>query len=81
MKTKNKVLEQVKPSRKQSREEDLKTHGKAINYRKIVESKKVYNRKKNKADADEALPYLLNPKLTSEGVTQSHTLTEDFTKY
>lgn len=58
MKTKNKVLEQVKASRKQSREEELKTHGKAINYRKIMESKKVYNRKKNKADADEALPYV-----------------------
>jgi len=54
---KNKVLEQVKASRKQSREEELKTHGKAINYRKIMESKKVFNRKKNKADADEALPY------------------------
>ena len=61
MKTKKqkKVLEQVKSSRKQSREEELSAHGKAINYRKIVESKKVYNRKKNKADADEALPYLL----------------------
>ena len=60
-KKKNKVLEQVKASRKQSREEELKTHGKAINYRKIMESKKVYNRKKNKADADEALPYLFCP--------------------
>jgi hypothetical protein len=58
-KTKNKALEQVKIARKASREEELKVHGKAINYRKIVESKKVYNRKKNKADADEALPYLL----------------------
>jgi len=62
MKTKNKVLEQVKASRKQNREEELKTHGKAINYRKIVESKKVYNRKTNKADADEALPYLFSYK-------------------
>jgi hypothetical protein len=59
MKTKNKVLEQVKASRKQSREEELKTHGKAINYRKIMETKKVYNRKKNKAD-DEVLPYFFN---------------------
>jgi hypothetical protein len=60
-KKKNKVLEQVKASRKQNREEELKTHGKAINYRKIVESKMVYNRKKNKADADEALPFSLTP--------------------
>lgn len=65
MKQKKKsVLAQVKASRKQSREEELKTHGKAINYRKIIESKKVYNRKKNKADADEALPYSFT---TNEG--------------
>lgn len=58
MKTKiqNKVLQQVKASRKQSREEELKTHGKVINFRKIIETKKVYNRKKNKTD-DEVLPY------------------------
>lgn len=62
-KKKNKVLEQVKASRKQNRAEELNSHGKAINYRKIMESKKVYNRKKNKADADEALPFslTLNP--------------------
>ncbi|MDO9152470.1 MAG: hypothetical protein Q7U47_01970 [Paludibacter sp.] len=58
-KKKNKVLEQVKASRKQSRNDEIKSHGKAINYRKIMESKKVFNRKKNKADADEGLPYLL----------------------
>jgi len=57
MKKKNSVLEQVKAARKQSREEEIKTHGKSINYRKVMESKKQYNRKKNKAD-DEVLPYL-----------------------
>ena len=72
MKTKNKVLEQVKASRKQSREEELKTHGKAINYRKIVESKMVYNRKKNKADADEALPFLLLIKCGRNSKSHSH---------
>ncbi len=50
------VLEQVKAARKQSREEEIQTHGKSINYRKVMESKKQYNRKKNKAD-DEVLPY------------------------
>jgi|GEM_PF-730170 len=77
-KKKNKVLEQVKASRKQSREEELKTHGKPINYRKIMESKKVYNRKKNKADADEALPYLY---INSRGQATSETTiqgTNDF---
>ena len=52
------VLEQVKAARKQSREEEIQIHGKSINYRKIMASKKQYNRKKNKAD-DEVLPYLL----------------------
>ncbi len=56
MKEKNSILEQVKATRKQSREEEIKAHGKPINYRKIKESKKSYNRKRNKAD-DEVLPY------------------------
>ena len=51
------VMEQVKAARKQSREEEIQTHGKSINYRMVMASKKQYNRKKNKAD-DEVLPYL-----------------------
>lgn len=58
-KKKNNVLQQVKASRKQSREEEIKNHGKPINYQKIIVSKKIYNRKNNKADANECLPYLL----------------------
>ena len=57
-KKKNSIMEQVKAARKQSRKEEIKTYGKSINYRKVMESKKQYNRKKNKAD-DEVLPYLL----------------------
>ena len=56
-KKKNSVMEQVKAARKQSREEELKAHGKAINYNKVMATKMVYNRKKNQAD-DEVLPYL-----------------------
>lgn len=59
-KKKNNVLEQVKAARKQSREEEIKSHGKPVNYKKIIESKKVFNRKKNKADADEGLPYFFS---------------------
>jgi len=59
-KKKNSVLEQVNAARKQSREEELKAHGKAINYQKVMASKKQYNRKKNKAD-DEVLPYFFTP--------------------
>lgn len=54
----NKELFAVKSARKASREEEIRQHGKPVSYRKIEESKKVYNRKKNKAGADEALPYL-----------------------
>ena len=52
------VMDIVKASRKRSREEEIEAYGKPINYQKIVPSKKVYNRKKNKADANH-LPYLL----------------------
>lgn len=47
----------IKSFKKASRDEEIALHGKPINYAKIVPSKKVYNRKKNKAGADEALPY------------------------
>ncbi len=62
-KKKNKVLEQVKAMRKQSREEEIKTHGKPINYKKIIASKKLYKRKNKKADTNEGLPYLFYKKL------------------
>ena len=38
----------LKAARKASREEEIRLHGKPINYTKIVTSKKVYNRNKNK---------------------------------
>lgn len=50
------LLDQVKAARKQSREEEIRLHGKPVNYRKVTESKNRYNRKKNKAD-DEVVPY------------------------
>jgi len=55
----NKTPDVVKASRKLSREEEIRLHGKPISYMKIEKSKKVYDRKKNKADTDEALPYFL----------------------
>ena len=58
-KKKSSIVEQVKAARKQSREEEIQRHGKPIQYRKVVASKKLFNRKKSKAD-DEVLPYLFN---------------------
>jgi hypothetical protein len=42
------ILEIVKASRKQSREEEIQLHGKPLNYNKVIASKKLYNRKKDK---------------------------------
>lgn len=54
----NATMLMLKAAKKQSREEEIKNHGKPVNYLKISKSKKIYNRKKNKAETDEALPYL-----------------------
>ena len=44
------IIQVVKVARKQSREEEIRTYGKSLNYNKIVLSKKVYNRKKDKKE-------------------------------
>jgi hypothetical protein len=49
---KNSILEQVKAIKKRNRTEEIKLHGKAINYNKIMENKKKYNRKRNKLEDD-----------------------------
>jgi hypothetical protein len=53
------VMQAVKASRKQSREEEIKTYGKLLNFSKVAVSKKIYNRKKTKADGrnDDNLPF------------------------
>lgn len=52
------VVEYVKASRKGSREAELEDHGRPISYNRVFESKKVYNRKRNKADLRQGdLPY------------------------
>lgn len=38
----------LKQARKESRETEIRTHGKPINYNRVVPSKRTYNRKKNK---------------------------------
>ena len=54
---KKSIIDQIKVARKASREEEIKMHGKPIRYTKIAKSKKVYDRKKNKADSKDELPY------------------------
>lgn len=60
MKKKNKkgqpLMDYIKAARRGSREAEIELHGHPINHRKVVKSKKVYDRKKSKAD-DKDLPY------------------------
>ncbi|MDO5428089.1 hypothetical protein [Parabacteroides sp.] len=62
MKTKRKkqdpLVEYIKANRKGSREAELENHGRPVSHNRIHVSKKVYNRKRMKADAQRYLPYL-----------------------
>ena len=60
MKTKRKkqdpLVEYIKANRKGSREAELENHGRPVSHNRIHVSKKVYNRKRMKADAFYHLP-------------------------
>ena len=62
MKTKRKkqdpLVEYIKANRKGSREAELENHGRPVSHNRIRVSKKVYNHKRMKADAQRHLPYL-----------------------
>ncbi|CCZ81281.1 putative uncharacterized protein [Odoribacter laneus CAG:561] len=47
----------IRINRKLSREEEIAQHGRPVPHRKVHASKKVYNRKKRKADLNKELPY------------------------
>lgn len=50
------LKELVNANRKASREEELRQHGRPVSYRAVHQSKKVYNRKRMKADDLRHLP-------------------------
>lgn len=57
MKTKkNQVTDYIKTNRRASREVEIESYGKPINYNRVQTSKKVYNRQKMKADVKRHLP-------------------------
>jgi len=60
MKTKRKkqdpLVEYIKANRKGSREAELENHGRPVSHNRIHVSKKVYNRKRMKAEAPRELP-------------------------
>ena len=68
------VLEQVKAARKQSREEEIKAHGKSINYQKVMTSKNVYNRKKNKADDEVCLIFFIHADICRDAACRVSTI-------
>lgn len=47
----------IRMNRKISREEEIEKHGHPIRLKQIFRSKKIYDRKRNKADLTKDLPY------------------------
>lgn len=60
MKTKKKdsFMDYIKANRRGSREAEIENHGHPVSINRVHVSKKVYNRKRDKADAQRRLPYL-----------------------
>lgn len=56
---KQKITERdyIKANRKASREEEIESHTRPVGVQRVHKSKKVYNRKKVKADENKGLPY------------------------
>lgn len=46
----------IKANRKASREEEIRNHTRPVSFKRVHESKKVYNRRKMKADDKRHLP-------------------------
>lgn len=59
MKTKkdNQLADYIKASRRGSREAEIENHGRPVSHNRVHVSKKVYNRKRTKADDKGRLPY------------------------
>ena len=59
----------IKANRKASREAEIEMYGHPICYKRVHQSKKVYNRKKIKA-GDKALPFFIQPALVLRSVSR-----------
>ena len=57
-KKKDSFMDYIKANRKGSREAEIENHGHPVSFNRVHVSKKVYNRKREKADAQRHLPYL-----------------------
>lgn len=63
MKSKFKITraDYLKAMRKARRDEEIREHLHPVNINRVHKSKKVYNRKRNKADLNKDLPYFFAP--------------------
>lgn len=57
-KKRNQQADYIKANRRGSREAEIESHGRPVSFNSVHVSKKVYNRKRAKADDDRRLPYL-----------------------
>lgn len=57
MKTKITQCDYICAFRKASREAEIEDHGRPVNVSRVHKSKKVYDRKRSKAEHKKALPY------------------------
>lgn len=59
MKKKMKITTEdfIRMNRKISREEEIARHGHPIGFKRVFKSRKVYDRKRSKADLNKDLPY------------------------
>lgn len=53
------LMDYVKVNRKAGREEELLAHGRPVRIDRVHRSKKMYDRKKSKAELNKGLPYFL----------------------
>lgn len=62
MKSKFKITsgDYIRANRKAAREEELAEHLRPVIFRSVHKSKKLYDRKKSKADLNKGLPYLFS---------------------
>lgn len=58
-KKKDLFMDYIKANRRGSREAEIENHAHPVSFSRVHVSKKVYNRKRDKADAQGRLPYLI----------------------
>lgn len=58
----------IRANREAARKEELAAHLRPVSYRSVHKSKKLYDRKKNKADLNKDLPYLFSGDRECNGI-------------